>query len=154
LQGESETAGRQAIEAEILASKDYARSIAEGDEGAAKIALQGLEKARSKASALKSKAGSDASIIAALTQEIEELERQATGALEEANNRRKAMYGAELVSLQAKWDEATEALLAIGRNIAQVADDGGYSTGLSGLHVPVFNPGRGYIGEGDIRGVE
>jgi septal ring factor EnvC (AmiA/AmiB activator) len=132
---------------EASAKAETARQAADSAESRAteleaRIALQGLEKARSKASAVKSKAGSDASIIAALTQEIEELERQATAAREEADAKHKAALGAQLIGRQAQWDEATEALLAIGRNIAQVADAGGHSTGLRDLRIPVFHPGR------------
>jgi hypothetical protein len=153
MQFESETAEKQAIDAESVATQSYAAALSIGDEKAGKAALAEIQKAQAAVSAVQSKARSDASIIEALTQEIKSLEQQAAAAREEADTQRKAAHGAQLIGLQAQWDETAETLLAVGRKIAQVADTGGLPTGLSRLRVPVFSPERDYIGENDIREV-
>jgi chromosome segregation ATPase len=153
IQTESAAAEGRAQEVEAAASRAYARAISEGGAEEEKIALSALEKARAKVFAVQSRAKSDAGIIAALGQEISELEKQAADARAEADAQRGAMIEADLVGLRAEWDRVAGSLLDVGRRIAQVADTGGLPSGLSSLHVPLFRPDRNFIAERDTREV-
>jgi hypothetical protein len=148
MQSESETAEKQAADAESVATQSYATALSVGDEKAGKAALAEIQKAQAAVSVARDRAATNERVISALRAEIEELERQAADARAEADAQRGAMIEADLVGLRAEWDRVAGSLLDIGAQMARVA--GGRSIGLYKLHIPLFSPNSHGISESDI----
>lgn len=151
IQSEAKLALEKAQQDERDAASRYARSLANGDSKAEKIATNDIQTAATQLATTDEHVRRQELIISALLSELAHIETQISNARQRENEAKKNALSAIALLLDEEWNEAAKQLAAVGAKVLAVCyQQGGMGDALSGLEVPRFGPFLSRLNRSDL----
>ena len=151
IQSEAKLALEKAQQDERDAASRYARSLANGDSKAEKIATNDIQTAATQLATTDEHVRRQELIISALLSELAHIETQISNARQRENEAKKNALSAIALLLDEEWNEAAKQLAAVGAKVLAVCyQQGGMGDALSGLDVPRFGPFLSRLSRSDL----
>ena len=151
IQSEAKLALEKAQQDERDAASRYARSLANGDSKAEKIATNDIQTAATQLATTDEHVRRQELIISALQSEITTIETQIYNARQRENEAKRNALSAIALALDEEWNEAAKQLAAVGAKVLAVCyQQGGMGDALSGLKVPRFGPFHSRLDRNDL----
>lgn len=151
IQSEAKLALEKAQQDERDAASRYARSLANGDSKAEKIATNDIQAAATQLATTDEHVRRQELIISALQSEITTIETQMSNAQQRENEAKRNALSAIALALDEEWNEAAKQLAAVGAKVLAVCyQQGGMGDALSGLEVPRFGPFLSRLNRSDL----
>ncbi|MEN2506886.1 hypothetical protein V8Z77_08235 [Stutzerimonas stutzeri] len=144
----AQSAEEVARAAEREAAQAMAKATATGDDKARSAAQDKMNKAIDAVRAAQSMREANLPLITAFEAELAALEKQLATARREEDTARQARRSATAAKLGDEWDRAVGVLTAIG---ARLISEGGVSSPLNQLKLPMFAPGEKVIDHDYLR---
>ena len=151
IQSEAKLALEKAQQDERDAASRYARSLANGDSKAEKIATNDIQTAATQLATTDEHVRRQELIISALLSELAHIETQISNARQRENEAKKNALSAIALLLDEEWNEAAKQLADVGAKVLAVCyQQGGMGDALSGLEVPRFGPFHSRLNRSDL----
>ena len=151
IQSEAKLALEKAQQGERDAANRYARSLANGDIKAEKIATNDIQAAATQLATTDEHVRRQELIISALQSELENIENQISNARNRENDAKRNALSAIALILDEEWNEAAQHLAAVGSKVLAVCyQQGGMGDALSSLEVPRLGPFLSMLNRSDL----
>lgn len=151
IQSEAKLALEKTQQDERDAASRYARSLANGDSKAEKIATNEIQTAATQLATTDEHVRRQELIISALLSELAHIETQISNARQRENEAKKNALSAIALLLDEEWNEAAKQLADVGAKVLAVCyQQSGMGDALSGLELPRFGPFHSRLDRSDL----
>ena len=133
------------------AASRYARSLANGDSKAEKIAINDIQKAATQLATTDEHVRRQELIISALQSELASIKTQISNARQRENEAKRNALSAIALVLDEEWNETVKQLAVVGSKVLAICyQQGGMGDALSRLEVPRFGPFLSSLNRSDL----